>query len=99
MILRQLSTPPDLTPHSCGRMPTLVEARGRAITDPRLWGKPALQYHVECNSCGVTTGPHYTRRGAFLAWQLHDKPGHPLQPIHHMPALRISAERALADAA
>lgn len=99
MILLQQPTPPDLKPHSCGRMPTMTEARGRCITDSRLWGKPARQYHIECVCCGVTTNPHFTRRGAFLAWQAHGTAGAQLQPIHELPALRISAERALANAA
>ncbi len=91
MIMHDVSTRTTLI-HSCGHKAHLIEARGRTHTDPRLFGKPARQFHVECTHCGVGTQPVYSPRIAEQLWSYGDSV---LVPLADMPALRIAAERSL----
>ena len=95
MIQHTIRAPGALSPHTCGHAPHLVESRGHSSTDPRLFGKPARSYHVECSRCGVSTAPVLSVRTATHLWAN----GHALVPVSRLPALRLDAERALASAA
>lgn len=95
MIQHTLPAPAALAPHTCGHAPHLVESRGHSSTDPRLFGKPARSYHVECSRCGVATAPVLSARTATRLWTSSAA----LVPVSRLPALRLEAERALASAA
>jgi hypothetical protein len=94
MILRDHPPTTPLTPCACGQAPRLIEARGRVGMDPRLLGKPARQYHVECAPCGLATRPVYSVRTAEALWRLRDQAE--LIPIANLPAERLHAEEFLA---
>lgn len=96
MILLDIAPRRPLPPHStCGHVPHLVEARGRLTSDPRLIGKPARAWHVECARCGVATHPQATPVRAETAWRVQAE----IVPVTHLTRLRLDAERALAAAA
>lgn len=84
-----------LAAHTCGHAPHLIEARGHTLTDPRLLGKPARLYHVECCRCGIATVPVWTQRTAEHLWAAQAG----LIPVTQLQALRIDAERGLLNAA
>lgn len=95
MIQHTIRPRAPLAPHACGHPPHLVESRGHASTDPRLFGKPARSYHVECSRCAVATAPVLSPRTAAHLWTAACA----LVPVSRLPALRLEAERALASAA
>ena len=96
MMLCEITPRRPLPPHAaCGHVPHLIEARGRVTTDPRLFGKPARAWHVECCRCGVATQIHASARRAELAWRLQAD----LVTTTALPTLRLAAERAQAAAA
>lgn len=96
MIHHQITPAAPLAPHSCGRAPQLIEVRGRSLTDPRLLGKPARIYHVECARCQVASIPAQTPAEAEARWA-HQ--GLYIVRTDRLPALRIAAEQSLAAAA
>lgn len=96
MILHTITPRTRLAADVCGHVPQLIEARGRVQVDPRLIGKPARQYHVECAHCGLATAPYYIARSAEAIWNL-SRSREDLIPVVDLPALRLRAERALAD--
>lgn len=95
MILHDVTPRRPLPEHACGFAPHLIEARGRITTDPRLFGRPARSWHVECARCGVATHLQPSPGAAELAWQLQVD----LVTATALPTLRVDAERALAAAA
>lgn len=80
---------------SCGYAPHLIEARGRTLVDPRLFGMPARMFHVECCRCGVATTPVWTQATAEHLWATQSD----MVPTSRLLTLRAEAERALASAA
>ncbi|WP_303749539.1 hypothetical protein [Stenotrophomonas pigmentata] len=92
MIMHDIPPSQRLTHDACGHTAHLIETRGRVQIDPRLFGKPARQYHVECTHCGVATPPVYSQRIAEHLWGLGETA---LIPLTQLPALRIAAERSL----
>ena len=97
MILNTIAPRAPLSAAICGHVPQLVEARGRVQVDPRLLGKPARQFHVECPHCGLATAPYYSARTAEALWNLA-RSREDLASLSDLPALRLRAERALANA-
>ena len=92
MIMHDITPSQPLLHAACGHQAHLIETRGRAQVDPRLFGMPARQYHVECTHCGIGTQPVYSQRTAEKLWSFGDDA---LVPLSHMPTLRIAAERRL----
>ncbi len=89
----------DITPSSplrhdaCGNAAKLIESRGRALIDYRLFGQPCRQFHVECVQCGVATQPYYSALTAEHVWR--HASATTLVATTDLPALRVQAERAL----
>jgi hypothetical protein len=92
MIMHDITPSTPLTHEACGHLAHLIETRGRVQIDPRLFGMPARQYHVECTRCGVATPPVYS---PCIAEQLWNNGESALVPLTHLPALRLAAERSL----
>ncbi|WP_414616607.1 hypothetical protein [Stenotrophomonas muris] len=97
MIMHDIDPSLPLFHAPCGHRAHLVETRGRVHlhVEPRLFGKPARQYHVECPHCGVCTQPVYSQRIAEHLWSSGDTS---LFHISQLPSLRIAAERSLVAA-
>ncbi|HVI60098.1 MAG TPA: hypothetical protein VM619_14665 [Luteimonas sp.] len=95
MIHHAIPAQQPLQQHACGNAPHLIESRGHASTDPRLFGLPASMYHVECCRCGLATTPAWSARTAEHLWATATD----LVPTTRLQALRLEAERALAAAA
>ena len=75
--------------HLCGQPARLIQSSGHATFDPRLYGQPAEQFHVECCCCGVTTAPHTTVGMVLGDW----RKGRTI-PVTRLPALRIALDLA-----
>jgi hypothetical protein len=69
VILRTVAPLLTLAPHDCGRVPTVVQATGRATHNAVPAGLPRTQYQVECAQCGVTTAPVYSQAIAEALWR------------------------------
>jgi hypothetical protein len=96
VILRTVAPLLTLAPHDCGRVPTVVQATGRATHNAVPAGLPRTQYQVECAQCGVTTAPVYSQAIAEALWR--HRTATSLHPLAELPALRRQAESALAAA-
>lgn len=92
MIMHDINPSAPITHDACGHVAHLVETRGRVQIDPRLFGMPARQYHVECTHCGLATVPVYSQRIAEQLWSCGESA---LVPLATLPALRVIAERSL----
>jgi hypothetical protein len=92
MIMHDIPPSAPLKHVPCGHVAHLIETRGRVKIDPRLFGMPARQYHVECTHCGVATPPVYSQRTAEQLWSYGESS---LVPLTQLPILRLAAERSL----
>lgn len=93
MIQHDIKPSVPLQHTACGNAAKLIESRGRALIDHRLFGKPATQYHVECVQCGVATPPFYSALTAEHIWRWPT--ANTLVQTTDLPALRVQAERSL----
>lgn len=73
----------------CGRKAHLIRCRGRAAHDSRLFGLPAVQFHVECMHCSITTPPFTGVGLALNAWRKGNTVA-----TREMPAMRVALDLA-----